>query len=94
MIDNVSGNPDASDNTTTITLTLNLQPCGVPVTVSRQVVAGVADFSGLVPRFYNLQTGYTLTASSDTGLPTADSSSFDVVAGNLLFSNGFDTCRL
>jgi len=94
VIDNVSGNPDASDNTTQITLTLNLQPCGTAVTFGPvQVVAGVADFSTVISRFYTLQNGYMLTASSSTALPTVDSNSFDVVAGNLIFSNSFDGCR-
>ena len=95
VIDNNTGNPDATDNTTQITLTLNLQPCGTAVTFGPvTVTAGVADFSGLDPRFYTIQSGYMLTASSSTVLPTVDSSTFDVVAGNLIFSNGFDGCRL
>jgi hypothetical protein len=95
VVNNVSGNPDSSDNTTQITLTLNTQPCGTPITFGPvTVTAGVADFSGLDPRFYHVASGFMLTASSSTGLPTVDSNSFNVVAGNLLFSNGFDTCRL
>lgn len=94
VIDNVSGNPDSSDNSTQITLTLNTPVCGGtlmfgPVTV----VAGVGDFTGVISRFYTLHSGYMFTASSSTALPTADSSTFDVVGGNLLFSNGFDSCR-
>jgi len=95
VIDNNTGNPDSSDNTTQITLTLNAQPCGAPVTFGPiKVTAGVADFSGLDPRFYALHSSYMLTASSDTALPTVDSSTFDVVTGNLIFSNGFEGCRL
>lgn len=95
VIDNVSSNPDASDNTTQITLTLNTPTCGGTITFGPvTVTAGVADFSGLDPRFYNLNSGYVLTASSSTGLPTVNSNSFDVVAGNAIFSNGFDSCRL
>jgi hypothetical protein len=95
VIDNNSGNPDATDNTTQITLTLNLQACGATVTFGPlTVVAGVADFSGLDPRFYTLQTGYLLTASSSTALPVVDSNTFDVVTGNVIFSDGFESCRL
>jgi hypothetical protein len=94
VIDNVSGNPDASDNTTQITLTLNDQVCGSTLTFGPvTVVGGVADFTGLITRFYALHTGYMFTASSSTALPTTDSSTFDIVAGNVIFSNGFETCR-
>jgi hypothetical protein len=95
VVDNNSGNPDAADNSTQITLTLNLQACGATVTFGPvTVVAGVADFSGLDPRFYTLQTGYMLTASSSTALPIVDSNTFDVVTGNMIFSDGFESCRL
>ena len=94
VIDNVSGNPDATDNTTQITLTLNTSVCGGTLTFGPvTVVAGVADFTNQISRFYTLHSGYMFTASSSTALPTVDSSTFDVVAGNLLFSNGFDSCR-
>jgi hypothetical protein len=94
VIDNNTGNPDAGDNSTQITLTLNTPVCGGTLTFGPvTVVGGVADFSGLISRFYTLHSGYMFTASSSTALPTADSSTFDVVAGNLIFSNGFDSCR-
>jgi hypothetical protein len=94
VIDNTSGNPDASDNTTQITLTLNTQVCGGTITFGPLTVTnGVADFSGLDPRFYALASNYMLTASSSTGLPTVDSSSFNVVTGDLIFADGLEVCR-
>jgi len=82
------------DNTTTITLSITA--CGVPVLFGPVTVsAGVATFTN-VGRFYTAATGLTLTANSNPADTPATSNPFNVTAPNaqLLFSNGFESCRL
>ena len=53
---------------------------------------GVASFpANATPRFYTLATGKVLSASSGS---LAGSATFNVVSGDLVFADGFESCRL
>ncbi|MEO5624144.1 MAG: Ig-like domain repeat protein, partial [Dokdonella sp.] len=83
----------SSDNTTQVTL--SLVACGSNVTFGPvTVVAGVATFTGVGPRFYTLATGLNLDANA-AGYPTVQSSPFNVIFNpELIFADGFEICRL
>ena len=52
---------------------------------------GVATLNS-AQRFYTAATGLTISAS--TSSLSKVSNAFNVAAGNVVFSNGFETCRL
>ena len=82
-----------TENSTQVTLSVSA--CGGtqvlfgPVTVT----AGVADFTGVGPRFYTLAS---LTLNADAaGYTTAASGSFNVLANaDIVFADDFTSCRL
>jgi len=87
----------SADSTTQVTLSLSTQPCGDPVFFGPvTVVGGVATFTLQGPFFYNTYTGLTVRADDSVPDTHATSTAFDVTAPNpdLLFSNGFESCRL
>ena len=87
----------SADNATKVTLSLTTQPCGDPVFFGPvTVVGGIATFSLQGPIFYNTYTGLTVRADDSVPDTHAISTAFDVTAPNadLIFANGFDSCRL
>lgn len=86
------GNVVASDSSSQVTL--STMACGATVTLGQATaVHGVASFpAGGGAHFYTLATGRTLAAGSGN---LTGSALFDVVGGGeLLFADGFDSCRL
>jgi hypothetical protein len=89
-VEDASGNIITTDETTVVTLQVQTS-CGLLTLGSQTVVDGVASFSGL--QFYTVATGLTLQATSDTSL-SGTSSAFDVTTnGDILFADGFESCR-
>jgi PKD repeat protein len=86
-----NGNVITGDSTSQITLATTA--CGGSVTLEQATVSnGVASFpANATPRFYTLATGKVLSASSGS---LSGSATFDVVAGELVFADGFESCRL
>ena len=86
-----SGNVIAGDSTSQVTLATTA--CGAPVTLEQATVSnGVASFpANATPRFYTLATGKVLSASSGS---LVGSATFNVVSGDLVFADGFESCRL
>jgi len=78
-------------------VTLSVAACGETVLFGPvATVNGVADFTGIGPNFYTLAVNLVLDANSDAGDASASSDPFNVVGPNpdLLFADGFDSCRL
>jgi len=87
----------SADNSTQVTLSLTTQPCGDPVFFGPVTVAGgIATFSNVGPIFYNTYSGLSVRADDSAADTHANSATFNVTAPNpeLVFSNGFDSCRL
>jgi hypothetical protein len=97
--DGITGNVVTSDNTTQVTVS-TADPCGGADIVfgAVTVAAGIADFTGVGPRFYAQTSGGALqlnATSTDSG--SAFSGTFDVVANAVdpaLFADGFESCTL
>jgi hypothetical protein len=90
------------DSTTQVTVSVQ-DTCGNPNTVGTLTLTnGVADFSGIGPKFYTTTTNGALnyTAqespfSPSTSPSSATSGNFDVDANaDILFADGFEDCRL
>jgi hypothetical protein len=78
-------------------VTLSVGACGGTVLFGPVVtVNGVADFSGIGPNFYTMAVNVVLDATSDAGDAPASSDPFNVIGPNpdLVFTDGFDSCRL
>ncbi|MGA9334485.1 MAG: hypothetical protein WBV39_09420 [Rudaea sp.] len=88
-VESAGGVVISSDNTTQISLSVDA--CGSISLGTATVVNGAAQFAALP--FYTPVTGLQIHASSDTGL-SVDSMAFDVQANaDLVFADGFESCR-
>ena len=88
----VDGNVISTDSSSQVTLSVTA--CGGPITLAQVTVSnGVASFpADATQRFYTLATGRTLSAGSGSLSGTAN---FDVVVNNdMVFPDGFESCRL
>ena len=83
-----------TDNSTQVTLSVTA--CGAPVLFGPvTVTAGIADFTGIGPRFYTVTSTPLLLNADAAGYTTATSGSFNVLANaDIVFADGFDGCRL
>jgi hypothetical protein len=83
-----------SDSTTQVTLTVD-DSCGNTDSIGTLTVTnGVADFSGVGPKFYTLATGLSVHAVSSNAT-TAANDNINVVANtDFVFADGFEDCRL
>ncbi|MDE1884853.1 MAG: hypothetical protein KGH92_02965, partial [Xanthomonadaceae bacterium] len=84
-----------SDNSSTVNFTV--VACGGPVSLGSATMSnGVATLPNSTQRFYTIATGLTVgAASSGTFSGTAGSGTFNVTSNpGLIFSDGFDGCRL
>ncbi|MBU6199439.1 MAG: hypothetical protein KGP08_07270, partial [Xanthomonadaceae bacterium] len=84
-----------SDNSSTVNFTV--VACGGPVSLGSATMSnGVATLSNSTQRFYTVAAGLTTgAASSGTFSGTAASGTFNVMSNpGLIFSDGFDGCRL
>jgi hypothetical protein len=86
------GNVITTDSASSVDFTV--AACGGPVDLGNVTLSnGVGILAASSQRFYTLATGLTVTATS--GSFTANSNTFDVVANpGLMFSDGFESCRL
>lgn len=93
--EDANGNIVASDSTSTVDFTVSA--CGGPVDLgSATMASGAATLSNSTQRFYTVAAGLTVgAASSGTFSGTASSGTFNVTSNSgLIFSDGFDGCRL
>jgi hypothetical protein len=86
-----SGNPVSDSSTVDFTITA----CGGPINIgSVAMVNGVATLNSSQV-FYTVATGLTITATNiDTFASTASAGFNVVVNGDLVFADGFESCRL
>ena len=78
-------------------VTLSVDACGETVLFGPvATVNGVADFTGIGPTFYSMAVNLVLDATSNAGDAPTTSDPFNVTGPNpnVVFSNGFDSCRL
>jgi len=78
-------------------VTLSVGACGDTVLFGPvATVNGVADFTGVGPNFYTMTVNLVLDATSDAGDASASSDPFNVIGPNadIVFTDGFDSCRL
>ncbi len=88
----VDGNVISTDSSSQVTLSVTA--CGGPIALAQVTASnGVASFpADATQRFYTLTTGRTLSAGSGSVGGTA---SFDVVVNSdMVFPDGFESCRL
>ncbi|MBS0556195.1 MAG: hypothetical protein JSR27_02145 [Proteobacteria bacterium] len=83
----------SSDSSSTVNF--SVVACGGPVSLGSATMSnGVATLSSSAQRFYSTATGVTVGADS-SGIGSATSNAFNVIANSdVLFSDGFDGCRL
>jgi hypothetical protein len=78
-------------------VTLSVGACGDSVMFGPvATVNGVADFTGVGPKFYTMTVNRVLDATSDVGDASASSDPFNVTGPNtdIVFIDDFDSCRL